>query len=67
MSKDESGSEADDREILFARRVHVFRPHGREPVTFMTTRLPGEEPTREERVRAGLRRLAYEGRPTLHG
>jgi hypothetical protein len=65
MSKDESRPDPDD--ALPARKKQIFRHRGGDPVTFMTTRLPGEESTRDERtrderIRAGLSRLAREGR-----
>jgi hypothetical protein len=64
MSKVETRAEADDDPSL-DREVSVSRYPGRDPVTVRTTRVPGEEPSREERIRAGLRRLAAEGRITL--
>lgn len=65
MSKDESEPDTDD--AVHTRKREIFRYPGADPVTFMTTRLPGAEPTREERIRAGLRRLAHEGRVNLRG
>jgi hypothetical protein len=65
MSKDESESDTDD--AVRTRKREIFRYPGADPVTFMTTRLPGTEPTRDERIRAGLRRLAHEGRVNLRG
>jgi hypothetical protein len=65
MSKDESGPDADD--AVLARKRQIFRYPGADPVTFMTTRLPGAKSTREERIRAGWRRLAHEGRVNLRG
>lgn len=56
-----------DDAVALPRKVSVSRYPGREPVTVMTTRLPGEEPSREERIRTGLRRLVQEGRITLRG
>ena len=52
-------------DVLRAREVSVSRYPGREPVTVRTTYLSGDEPNREERIRAGLHRLALEGRITL--
>jgi hypothetical protein len=40
----------------------VVRYRDRDPVTVRTTRVPGDEPSREQRILAGLRRLAHEGR-----
>jgi hypothetical protein len=65
MSKDETGPDTDD--ALRPRKREIFRYPGADPVTFMTTRLPGTEPTRDERIRAGLRRLAHERRLNLRG
>jgi hypothetical protein len=65
MSKDDSEPDTDD--AVHARKRQIFRYPGADPVTFMTTRLPGTEPTRDERIRAGLRRLAHEGRVKLRG
>ena len=65
MSKDESEPDMDD--VVHTRKREIFRYPGADPVTFMTTRLPGAESTREERIRAGLRRLAHEGRLNLRG
>jgi hypothetical protein len=62
MSKLQSPAEAKEDELPLDRKVTVVRYHGREPVIVRTARLPGEEPSREERVRAGLRRLAADGR-----
>ena len=55
MSKEENEDSLD-------RVVSVYRYPGRDPVTVRTARLDGEEPTREERILAGLRRLAREER-----
>jgi hypothetical protein len=65
MSRIESPAETDEDELWFEREESVSRYPGCDPVTVRTTRVPGEEPTREERIRAGLRRLAHEGRITL--
>ena len=65
MSKDESEPDMDD--AVHTRKREIFRYPGADPVTFMTTRLPGAESTRDERIRAGLRRLAHEGRLNLRG
>jgi hypothetical protein len=63
MSKDESQPDPDD--AVPARKKQIFRYRGGDPVTFMTTRLPGAESTRDDRIRAGWRRLAHEGRVKL--
>jgi hypothetical protein len=63
MSKDESEPDTDD--AVPARKKQIFRYPGGDPVTFMTTRLPGADSTRDERIRAGWRRLAHEGRVKL--
>ena len=63
MSKDESQPDTDD--AVPARKKQIFRHRGGDPVTFMTTRLPGAESTRDDRIRAGWRRLAHEGRVKL--
>ena len=52
--------EADD--LSLDREVCTSRYAGRDPVTVRTTHLDGEEPSREARILAGLRRLAREGR-----
>jgi hypothetical protein len=65
MSHVESPAEADEGEDSLTREVSLSRYPGRDPVTVRTTRLDGEEPSREERIRAGLRRLAEEGRIEL--
>jgi hypothetical protein len=65
MSETETQAEADEGEVSLEREVSVSRYPGRDPVTVRTTVLPGEEPSREVRIRAGLRRLAAEGRITL--
>jgi hypothetical protein len=67
MSKTEMEVEADEDEVSLERVVSVSRYPGCDPVTVRTTRLSGEESSREERIRAGLRRLAQEGRISLHG
>ena len=63
MPKDEP--EPDTSDAVHRRKRQIFRYPGADPVAFMTTRLPGEEPTRDERIRAGWRRLAHEGRVKL--
>ncbi len=63
MSKDESEPDTDD--AVPARKKQIFRYRGGDPVTFMTTRLPGADSTRDDRIRAGWRRLAHEGRVKL--
>lgn len=63
MSKDESKPDTDDAVPL--RKKQIFRYRGGDPVIFMTTRLPGAESTRDDRIRAGWRRLAHEGRVKL--
>ena len=65
MSKVESPAEDNEPEVSVDREVAVFRYAGRAPVIVRTAHLPGEEPSREERIRAGLKRLATEGRVTL--
>ena len=65
MSKVQSPAGAKEDEEPLDRKVTVFRYHGREPVIVRTAQLPGGEPSRDERVRAGLRRLAREGRVSL--
>jgi hypothetical protein len=60
-----SASEATPEDVSGDREVTLFRYPGREPVIVRTVQLQGEEPSREERIRAGLRRLALEGRITL--
>jgi hypothetical protein len=67
MSEVETRAEADDDEVSFEREVSVSRYPGRDPVTVRTTRVPGDEPSREQRILAGLRRLAHEGRITPRG
>jgi hypothetical protein len=65
MSGTETQAEADEGEVSLQREVSVLRYPGRDPVTVRTTEVPGEEPSSEVRMRAGLRRLAAEGRITL--
>jgi hypothetical protein len=62
MSKAETGAEVDDDEVSLEREVSVSHYPGCDPVTVRTTRLDGEERGRDERMLAGLRRLAQEGR-----
>jgi hypothetical protein len=63
MSKFEM--EADENEDSLEREVSVSHYPGRDPVTVRTTRLNGDEPSRDKRIRAGLRRMLREGRVTL--
>jgi hypothetical protein len=63
MSKIET--EADENEDSLEREVSVSHYPGRDPVTVRTTRLSGDEPSRDKRIRAGLRRMVQEGRVTL--
>ena len=65
MSKVESPAESTDDEAPLDREITVFRYPGRAPVIVRTAQLQGEEPSREQRIRAGLQRLALEGRITL--
>jgi hypothetical protein len=65
MSEVEMQAEGEENEVSPEREVSVSRYAGRAPVTVRTTRLDGEEPSREERILAGLRRLAQEGRINL--
>jgi hypothetical protein len=65
MSEVEMQAEGEENEVSPEREVSVSRYAGRGPVTVRTTRLDGEEPSREERILAGLRRLAQEGRINL--
>jgi hypothetical protein len=58
-------AEADEDDVSLAREVSVFRYPGRDPVTVRTTRLSGDESSRDGRIRAGLRRMVQEGRITL--
>ncbi len=67
MSEVESRAETDGDGVSLEREVSVSHYPGRDPVTVRTTRVPGEEPSREKRIRAGLRRFAHEGRPALRG
>jgi hypothetical protein len=67
MSNSELSGETDEDEGSFEPEVSVSRYPGRDPVTVRTTRVPGEEPGREERIRAGLHRLVQEGKITLPG
>jgi hypothetical protein len=62
---DAAAVETDDGDLLEEREVSLSSYPGREPVTVRTTHLDGEEPTREERIRAGLQRMAREGRIAL--
>jgi hypothetical protein len=65
MSEVETRAEIDEDKISAAQEVSVSRYPGRDTVMVRTTELPGEEPSREERIRAGLRRLAQQGWITL--
>jgi hypothetical protein len=68
MSKDETrGRTSHHAVVLPPRKAGLFRYPGRDPVAFMTTELPGSAPTRDQRIRAGLRRLAHEGRLNQRG
>ena len=67
MSEVETPAEADGDEVSLEREVSVSRYPGRDPVTVRTTEVPGEEQSREQRILAGLRRLAHEGRITPRG
>ena len=62
MPKAEERAETDDEDGTLARKLSVSRYPGRDPVTVRTTQVPGEEPSSEERMLAGMRRLAQEGR-----
>ena len=65
MSQTETPEETDEDELSLEREVSVSRYRGREPVTVRTTRVPGDDRSREERMRSGLHRLTREGRVTL--
>ena len=65
MSRVQSPAGAKEDEEPVDRKVTVFRYHGRDPVIVRTAHLSGGEPSREDRIRAGLRRLALEGRASL--
>ena len=67
MSEVEAPAETDEPDPRSAREVSLSRYPGREPVTVRTTQLDGEEPSREDRIVAGLRRMAREGRIKLPG
>jgi hypothetical protein len=62
MSQAEERAKMDDEDATLARKLSVSRYPGRDPVTVRTTQLPGEEPSPEERMLAGMRRLAHAGR-----
>jgi len=65
MSEVQTQQEADnEQEGSLDREVSVVPYPGRNPVTVRTTEIPGEERSREQRILAGLRRLAHEGRIT---
>ena len=61
MSRIEVAEETDQGEDSLEREVSVSRYPGCDPVTVRTTHLDGEEPSREEQTRSGLRRMAQEG------
>jgi hypothetical protein len=65
MSDVKTRAETDEDDVVNDRARSLSRYPGRVPVTVRTTELEGEEPSREERLRAGLRRLAQEGRIAL--
>jgi hypothetical protein len=65
MSEVETSTETDEDEVLSEREVSVSQYPGREPVTVRTTQVPGSEPTRADRIRAGLHRMVREGRLVL--
>ena len=65
MAETEVMAETDQEEDSLEREVSVQRYPGCDPVTVRTTRLDGEEPGREARIWAGLRRMAREGRINL--
>jgi hypothetical protein len=58
-------AKTDEDSVVRMRKVSVSRYPGREPVTVRTTRVPGDDPSHEERIRAGLRRMLLEGRISL--
>jgi len=62
MSETKERVETDDEGATLARELSVSRYPGRDPVTVRTTQVPGEDPSPEERMLAGMRRLAQEGR-----
>ena len=62
MSQAEERAKMDDEDATLARKLSVSRYPGRDPVTVRTTQVPGEEPSSEKRMLAGMRRLAQEGR-----
>ncbi len=62
MSKVESPAESSEGPDSLDREVSLSRYPGRDPVTVRTTKVPGEERSREDRILAGMRRLASEGR-----
>ena len=65
MQEVESPAENDADPASLDRVVSFSRYPGRDPVTVRTTRVPGQEPSDEERILAGLRRMVVEGRVTL--
>jgi hypothetical protein len=65
MQEDEqSEAEGRDGPVAIVRKVSEVVYPGCEPVIVRTTRLDGHGSQQERRVRAGLRRLAREGRST---
>jgi len=65
MTEVDSPAETEIEEDSLEREVSLSRYPGRKPVTVRTAHLDGEEPSREERIRAGIRRMVQEGRFTL--
>jgi hypothetical protein len=65
MTEVDSPAETETGEDSLQREVSLLRYPGRKPVTVRTAHLDGEEPSREERIRAGIQRLAREGRIEL--
>ena len=64
MAETEAAEETYE-DMLRAREVTLSRYPGREPVTVRTSHVPGEVPSREKRIRAGMRRMLQEGRLSL--
>ena len=63
MQQDEDNEAAEDSEgEAVIRNVSEVDFPGRPPVIVRTTHVGGDDPERVERVRAGLRRLAREGK-----
>ena len=65
MKEVDSPVETEVGEDSLDREVSLLRYPGCKPVRVRTAHLDGEEPSREERIRAGLRRMVQEGRFTL--